>query len=314
MYMKEHYLLVKAEETPYTAETPTGSNAVEAFDISITPYTGPTLSRENTARAMHGAAEEIMLETWVNISFSVYMSASGTEGVAPAYGPLLAACFASETVVADTSVTYAPAATNAPVTMFYDIGNGSNTQRHSIIGCGGTFILTENANQKGVYNFTMVGFYTRPATATEITPSLASFLTGLTFDDDNTDTFSIHTFTTGQILSYSLDAGVEVKPRNLPGRKAIDFAGRSSKGALSLLAPDLATKNFFTSVESHNGATTGALSVVRGDTAGNIISISAPKVQLTNPRLGEDSGKVKLDMDMLYIPSTGDDEWSIAYT
>lgn len=314
MYLKEHYLLAKTEAIPYTAETPAGSNAIEAFDINITPLTGPSLSRDNLARAMHGAAEEIMLETWVNISFKVYMSASGVAGTPPAYGCLLGACYSDETIVAATSVTYGPASSNAPVTIFYDIGNGAATQRHSIKGCGGKFTLEENANQKGVFTFTMTGFYTRPVAATEITPVLTSFLTGLTFDDDNVASFSIHGFADAEVLAYSLDSGVEIKPRNLPGRKAIDFAGRKSVGELAVIAPDLATKNFFTSVESHTSVTTGALSVVRGTVAGSIITVAAPKVQLHNLRMGEDSGKAKLDMSMLYIPTTGDNEWSLAYT
>jgi|GEM_PF-1329425 len=313
MYIKEHYLLAKAQAVAHVAEAPVGVNAIEAFDINITPLTGPVLSRDNIARGFHGAGEEIMLEQLVNITFKTYLSNSGTAGTPPAFGVLLVACHCSETIVEGTSVTYAPAVTAVPVTMFYDIGNGANTQRHTISDCKGDVSLDETANQKGVLTYTMTGFYTRPATATEITPVLTSFLTGKTFDEDNVPTFEVHGFSP-IVLSYSVKPGVEIKPRNLVGFKGVDFVTRKSVGSLSVLAPTLGTKNFFTSVESYNAIVTGPLSIVRGTVAGQIETITAGKVQLHNLALGEDNGREKLDMDMLLIPSAGDDEWSIAFT
>ena len=44
----------------------------------------------------------------VEVTFEVEMAGSGTAGTAPAFGPLLKACGNSETIVTDTSVTYAP--------------------------------------------------------------------------------------------------------------------------------------------------------------------------------------------------------------
>jgi hypothetical protein len=313
MFLGEHYLLAKQEGTPYTEEAPAGANAIEAYDINIDPLVGNSQNRNRVARGFHGAGEEIQLEQWVNIRFKVAISNSGAAGTAPAYGVLLAACFMSETIVATTSVAYEPAVTNAPCTIYYDIGNGSSTTRHKIIGCGGSVSMVEQNGQVGYLEFNLTGYYTRPGEASEITPDLTSFNEGLVFDDDNIDTFTLGGYA-AKVVNLSVNFGPQIAPHNIKGNKKIDFAGRDVRGSMTVLAEELDTKNYFQLAESLNGATTGALSLVKGATAGSIETLAASKVQAHNIRQSSIDGLLAYDMDLIFIPSSGDDEFSWTLT
>jgi hypothetical protein len=68
----------------------------------------------------------------------VELAGSGTAGTAPAYGSILKACGFSETIVASTSVTYAPVSSSfSSVTIYYNVDG----VRHKLTGCRGTFTL-----------------------------------------------------------------------------------------------------------------------------------------------------------------------------
>lgn len=313
LFLGEHYLLAKKETTPYTEEAPAGANAMEVYDLQIQPLTGAAQDRSNVARGFHGAGENIRLERYSNISFKVAVSTATGAGVAPAFGELLQACFCSEAIVAVTSVTYAPAVTNAPVTIYYDIGNGASTTRHKLIGCGGSVSYHENANQIGYFEFNMIGRYGTPAEATEITPNLTSFNDGLVYDDDNITTFTLGGFA-AKVIDFEVDLGPNFQPHNIKGHNRIDFASRSVSGSMRVLAEELDTKNYFSLADPKGSAVTGALSQVKGSGAGNVETFSAPKLQVTDIQQNDYDGLVAYTMPFVLIPTAGDDEWSWAIT
>ena len=60
------------------------------------------------------------------------LAGSGTAGTAPRYGALLQACGLSETIVASTSVTYAPVSSAFSSATIYFNNDGI---RHILTGC-----------------------------------------------------------------------------------------------------------------------------------------------------------------------------------
>ena len=98
----------KAETTYGTDSTPTGTaNAILVRNLEITPIQADAVERE-LIRGYMGNFEVLLANQRVEVTFDVEMAASGTAGTAPKWGPIMKACGNSETVVANTRVTYAP--------------------------------------------------------------------------------------------------------------------------------------------------------------------------------------------------------------
>lgn len=69
----------------------------------------------------------------------------------------------------------------------------------------------------------------------------------------------------------------------------------------------VATKDWWTTAK--NG-TYGTFSVKQGQTAGNIVGITAPNVQMTDPKYSDSNGVAMMDFGMALTPksATGNDE------
>ena len=104
---RKRLILAKIEATYGTDPTPTGAEAILVRNLEITPLEAETVSRE-LIRPYLGASDQLLAQTRVGINFEVELAGSGTAGTAPAYSALMKSCGLSETVVATTSVTYAP--------------------------------------------------------------------------------------------------------------------------------------------------------------------------------------------------------------
>jgi hypothetical protein len=244
------------------------------------------------------------------VTFEVEYAGSGTAGTAPRYGALLKACGFSETIVASTSVTYAPVSTSFDSCTIYYSTDGI---RHKVTGCRGNFSLALTANQIPVINFTMTGQYNAPTDTADPTPTYTNQAAPQIFNDTNTTTFSLFSSSALALQTCEVDIGNEVVYRELVNSdKEVIITNRAASGSFAIEAPTLATKDFFAEAVAGN---TGALSLVHGTTAGNIITLASSVVSLGNPAYAEDQGVVMLNLPFTLVPtSSGNDEISLAYT
>ena len=102
---RKRLILIEEESTYGTDASPDGADAVLVRDLSITPQQSDIVSRD-LIRPYLGASEQLLANTRVECTFSVELAGSGTAGTAPRYGKALKACGFSETIVANTTVTY----------------------------------------------------------------------------------------------------------------------------------------------------------------------------------------------------------------
>jgi hypothetical protein len=305
-------ILAKEETTYGTDASPTGADdAIQVSALEISPAESEVLSRD-LIRSYLGNSPQLIANTRVNVTFTVEYSGSGTAGTAPQYGPLLKACGMSETVVASTSVTYAPVSTSFDsVTMYID----NDGIRHIVTGARGTFTMSLNANQIPVYNFTMTGQYNAPTDTASPTLTFQNQADPLIFNDTNTTAFTLFSATGLALQSAEIDLGNEVIYRELVNStKEILITNRAATANFVIEAPTLATKDFFALSVA---GTAGNLSIVHGTSAGNIVTLTAPTsgLSLGNPTYSEDQGIVMLNIPTTMVPSSsGNDEISIAYT
>lgn len=305
-------ILAKEESTYGTDSSPTGADdAIRVSALEISPAESEVLSRD-LIRSYLGNSPQLIANTRVTVTFTVEYSGSGAAGTAPQYGPLLKACGFSETVVASTSVTYAPVSTSFDsVTMYID----NDGIRHIVTGARGTLSISLNANQIPVYNFTMTGQYNAPTDTASPTLTFQNQADPEIFNDTNTTAFTLYSATNLALQSAEIDLGNEVVYRELVNStKEVLITNRAATANFVIETPTLATKDFFALAVA---GTSGNLSIVHGSTAGNIITLASPTggLSLGNPTYSEDQGIVMLNLPTTMVPSdSGNDEITLTLT
>ena len=306
---RKRLILAKAEATYGTDPTPTGSaNAILVRNLEITPLQSDIVQRE-LIRPYLGNYEQLLAQTRVQVTFEVELAGSGAAGTAPAYGPVLKACGLSETVVATTSVTYAPVSTSFSSVTIYFYQDGI---RHIVTGARGTFTLNGQVGAIPTIAFTMTGIYNAPTDTALATPTYANQATPLIFKNGNTTSFSAFSYS-GALQSIDLNVGNEIVYRELiGGTKEVLITDRKPAGTMSIEAVLLATKNYFT---VSTGSTTGSVSFQHGTTAGNIATLTMAQADLADASYAELNGIAMMNLPYVATPTAaGNDELSLAYT
>ena len=309
MYYRNMALLAKLEVSYGTDPVPTGvANAILTKGLTIQPYNGARVSRD-LDRSTFGAQSEINTGAFVTVSFGVELAGSGTAGTAPAWGPLIQACGFTETDGA-SDVVYAPTNTALKSVTIYFYVDG---QQHKVIGARGNFSLTLARGQIPTIQFTFTGKYTRPTAVANPALTLTAFQSPVAVTEANTPTWTLFGHS-GNAESFQFDMGNQVVYRNVINSETIELTDRNCRGSCVIEAVAVGTENYFANVESHAGVTLDAVSIVHGTTAGNIVTVGGPKVQLASLAMNNSDGILTYGMDMIFTPNAGNDEVTITLT
>lgn len=300
--MRNMLLLAKTETTPGVDSVPTAAaNSILARGIAPTPVNAEFADR-NLIQPYFGFTGQVQVQSFSTIEFEVELAGAGTAGTAPKYGPLLRACGFSETVTAATKVDYAPITNNQSTVTIYVFLDGV---RHTMVNCKGNVNFALSARNIPVMRFTFTGFV---ATVTDTANPTGSDFTGfrapLAINKQNTPTFSLHS-TAIKTTEFSIDMGNQIDYRNYIGSEDVTFTDRRPSGNVTFEYDAISVRDWWTIVR--NG-TLNPLQMIHGTTAGNIIQIDAPKVQVTNPSLSDDNGLAMLSLDLSIQPNVGNDE------
>jgi len=305
---RKRLIQVKKESTYGTDSTPAGTDALLVRNLEITPIEADVVSRD-LIRPYFGNSPQLLANTRVSITFQVELAGSGTAGTAPRYGAVLQACGLSETIVAATSVTYAPASSSLSSATIYFNNDGI---RHILTGCRGTFVLNAEVGQIPTIDFTMIGVYNAPTDTALPSVTYSAQASPLIFKQGNTSSFQFFSYA-GCLQSVSLDIANETVYRELVGcTKEILITDRAPSGTVMIEAPALATKDYFSIAQTE---TTGNLTFLHGTTAGNRVTLTAGQCDITNPTYGDQDGVQMLNIPYVAVPTTaGNDELSLAFT
>jgi len=302
-------LLTAAIESTYgTDATPSGTDAVLVRSLEITPLNADVVERE-LVRPYLGNFEQLLGNQHVEVTFEVELAGSGTAGTAPKWGPIFRACGMGETIVASTSVTYAPVSSNfESCTLYFD----NDGIRHKITGCRGTFSMNCEVNAIPTLSFTMMGIYNAPTDTSLPTATYTDQATPVLFRQGNTSSFSIFGYS-GILQALSLDIANENIYRELiGGTKEVLLTDRKPAGEVTVEAVSLATHDFFTDA---TGTSTGGLSFTHGTVAGNIVAFSSPQTDLGSPAYADQDGIQMITLPYTATPTTaGNDELSFVLT
>jgi hypothetical protein len=304
--MKNMVLLVKQEVTAGVDPVPTPA----ANSILVRAFTPQMISAEfverNNIRGYKGNFGSLAVGVHREFEFEVELAGSGTAGTAPKWAPLVMACGFSETLVAITTATYAPISTGDTTVTMYGYLDGL---LFKMTNCKGTVSFELNAKQIPVMKFKFLGEY---STATDATFPTGMVFTGftkpLTVGKVNTPTFTFHGLA-AVVQSLSFDVANALVWRDLIGFQGPYSADRKPTGSLTMELAAVAAANFG---EIARLGTEGALQVIHGTVAGNIIQVDMPKTQLTSaPTISNDNEIAMLGVQFSINPNAGNDEMVI---
>jgi hypothetical protein len=297
----------KIEVTEGTAIALAGADAFLAMNPSFKPSINVE-GRDNLTSSLSRFAGVPGLRSAV-MEFDVELKGSGTAGTAPALGKLLKACGFGETVSAGTSVTYKPASSSiSSITL----GMYADGIHYQMWGCRGDVSLKLEAGKPGMLHFVFTG-------ADFSVTTLAMLSSGVAYESTLPIPFQTATMT---IDSYAALIGtMEFRLGNtVTLRPSVNASSGNFSAVITKRNPTLsidpeeviiATYDFFGKWRS--GAL-GALTLALTGAAGNICTITAPKVQYTSITPADRGGQKSLGIDCLLSRNAGDDELSIVFT
>jgi hypothetical protein len=226
---------------------------------------------------------------------------------------VLRACGFGEGIAAETSVTYTPVSA-AIVSVTLDFNADGN--RHLVTGCRGnaTFNLTTGEIPK--ISFEMMGIYNAVAQGTPVTPSFGGQANPVVVNSTNTTAVTAFSFL-ACMESFNLSLNNENPFRQLAGcTQQVLVTDRAPAGELVIEAPlvgtDTGEKDFFALISAQ---TLGAIGWQHGQTAGNIVTFSAPTCNLDSPSYSDSDGVMMLNLPFMPVPTAaGNDEFTLVLT
>lgn len=291
-------------ETVYgTDAQPTA--AILLVDPKLTPLESDKAERK-LVRSYMGNPDSIPHSFRMKLEMSVELAGSGDAGTAPAYDPLLRACGLSAAVTEDTSVKYTLLSRNfESATLYYNIG-GIN---YKLLGARGkcSFDFTNKDIPKIKFEFT--GLNGGRADAASTTPSFSHWQTPLVFERTNVYKATLHGYAVA-VESLSLDMGQKAEYSSRPGgSQAVRITERSPSGSIKIESTTVAEKDWRPLIQA---GTQGELALQLGNTAGNIVEISA-NVNLGGYDYDESNGIYLSTIPLNLLPVNGNDEFTLTF-
>jgi len=315
--------LTKRQQIAAKIEAVEGTEETLADADVIAPIYNPEYTIDNiqndrleVVQPSFSRLSQVAGEINATVTFSTELKGSGVAGTAPAHlTDLFKACGLSETIVASTSVTYAPVTEDIP-TITLELREGANDsvfKSKILIGARGTVKLVAVKGGIVMCEFEFKGKYKEPTdTVAFAQPSpgvIPKTFLGVAFSVQGVGTLNIQNLT--------IDMANEIIHRpdvnEATGYLSALYVGRAPKAEVDPEQVAVATINFFLKIRDNSE---GILTYALIGAAGNIMTFSAPKAQFINLSEG-DSDSIRteeMEMSLNQNGDEGDDEFTIVFT
>lgn len=292
-------ILNKVETVYGTNAAPAAVNAVIGKNVTFTPIEADEVSRDLLLPYM-GNQGVILAGKYAKLEFDVEIAGSGTAGTAPKWASLMRACGFAETLQATTSATYSIVEDGqTSTTIFFEIDG----VRHIMLGCRGNMSLNFAPKAIPSFKFSLTGLLGTITDQALTAVTMTGWSTPVESSSANT-TLTMHG-SAAVAESLSIDLGNTVTPRFLIGSESVIISDRKTTGQAVVEATNLATMNWF---QRALARTRGALSVIHGTAAGNIVEITAPAVEVGKITQGQTDGILNYSLPLSFVPVSGRDE------
>lgn len=309
MSMKNLLLLAKVQSAKGTPSVPTaGANAILCRGLTPQPLKAKFVER-NLIRGAKGNYGAIVASEHRVFEFEVELAGAGAAGSAPKFAPLLLGCAMSETLSAGVSAVYQPVATVGTYLTLYAYLDGVLFTMTDALG---TFSLSLNAEEIPVMKFTFMGKYAAVTdTAFPSGISFTGFTQPVTVGDANTSVFTLDAVAL-VVKSFGLDLANQTSWVDLINDSGVRNPDRKPTASATFEMTTVATKDWAGAVVA---GTQMPLAITHGLTAGNIVSIAAPKLQFNaEPSLSNDAEVAMMGASFAVMPNAGNDELVLTFT
>jgi len=300
-------LLAKIETAYGVDAAPTGAaDALLARNFSLTPLEGSTVTRTHIAASMGGYEDLPMAGLNATVTFDIDLTGAGAAGSTPAYHALLRGCGFAATITPGVSVTYNPVSATFESLTLYCYRDGV---LHAITGARGEWSLKIGSKGEPLINFKMLGNYHPVSDMPLPAVTLPTYVQPLIVDSVNTPTFSLHGYN-AVMQSLDLAGGNDVQYRDRVNEvENVAIMNRNITGTVVVEEPAVASFNYWNA--SINGGK-GAMSLIHGHTAGNIVEISTPNTQIGKIAINENNGVAYLSIPVKALRTgSGNNEISL---
>lgn len=304
MFARKKIIVAKVESTYGVDSTPSAADAIKTSNLSVQILQGDKVS-EQVDRPTLGNDEQYHVAPNTKVTFDVYLRGSGAAGTVPNISAVLRACGMQEVINAGTSVKYSPVSDNfESSTLKYNL---DGTQ-YALLGARGSWQLEMSSKGLPMLKFEFTGLGVEGAAAPAPSPNFSSLPVPVAMEEARTE-FSIGAFQ-GKLHSISANISNSVVHRNLVNDESVMITDRAPSGNITIDMPTIAEWDFEADVRSN---TKKVVSIAHGKTAGNIVEIDMPNVQVHGPSFGDADGISTLDLELNLLPSSGDDEISLTF-
>ena len=199
--MRKRLILAKRETTYGTDPVPVvGTDAVLVRDLSVNPLDAQYADR-SLIRPYLGRSDQIPTTAQYRVEFEVELAGMKGLGVAtPGLSALLRACGLAETIVATTSVAYAPisaAFESATIYAYYD------GLLHKLTGARGSVSLQLEKQALPTLKFTLTGLWSPASDSTHGSPVYTDYKTPVPVNATNTTALTLAGYTGAALASLS---------------------------------------------------------------------------------------------------------------
>lgn len=300
-------LILAGIETTYGTAVAGMTGAANALLARRTPEWRPLVGSDDqidNVRQYFGSQGTRLVQNYATVTIEIDAGGAGAAGTAAPYNALLRACGLAQTLTATTSAAYQPVSSGfeSATIAWHD-----DTTRYQMTGARGSARLILEAGKRPYFRFEMSGLI---GTVTDIALPAATFTAfrdPLPLSLANTPTFTLGGYAC-IAERLEIDLGNKIEPRMLIGSESVQITDRRVSGTLVIEADQAATKEW---VAVARASTRGALSVIHGTTAGNILEIAAPAVEIGRVTFGSSNNirNITLPLDICHTGSgSGNDE------
>lgn len=296
-------MLLGIEATYGTDKVPTVADAIIGTNVSFTPIEGEEVSRDLMLPYL-GNQGIVLAGMYARLEFEIEIAGAGAAGTVPKYGSVFRIAGMRETITAATSVVYDIVEDGVESGSLYFVHDGV---RHILLGSQANIAPSFTPSAIPRFRVTVLGLL---GTITDVAVMPAVTMNGWTTPKHVSKANTILTLHgwTAVAESVAMDLGNTLTPRMLIGDELIMISDRRSTGTAVVEARKLVTIDWFQRAKDR---TRGALSIVHGTTAGNIVEITAPAVEIGKPATGQTNGITNYSLPLLLCPVAGMDEMKI---
>ncbi|QPG06560.1 hypothetical protein IT774_05145 [Salinimonas marina] len=263
--------------------------------LTITPIEGEDLDRELDTPDL-GNSKRLLVGNRVKVTASVEWTAAGIAANKPAYDPVLVAGGWNATASAGGAI-YSKITDNSEKDVtFYVYKDGA---LHKITGARATTSFKAEVNQIPTIETEITGLYGGiVSSAMPSSPDFSGFQEPLKVGSTYT-TFKIGN-TEYKMLSLEMSDNVAVSYDENTKEERVYITDFTPEGKVVIEAPSLGELDPFTQALNHTDL---AITLTHGTTAGKILELKLPKIQLKRPAYDSKDGRDTYSLEFWVIGS-----------